>query len=93
MDEAIGNLNSNNQGVFMEVMHPTCISFGKDNVVWLSHVAYWELGGSCVDHGLRWFLDFLCIFVLHAPTTPDLMRSPEYHLDLYSFRHMIGVSP
>ena len=35
MDEAIGNLSRDNQGIFMGVMHPTRISFGKDNVIWL----------------------------------------------------------
>ena len=53
MDEAIGNLNSNNQGIFMGVVRLIRICFGKDNVVWLWRVAHQELGASCVYHGLR----------------------------------------
>ena len=93
MDKAIDDLDSNNQGIFMGVVHRTRIGFSKDDVVWLWRVAYWGLGASCVHHGLRWFLRFLCICVSRTSATPDLLRSPKYHQDLSSFRYMAGVSP
>ena len=43
MDEAIGNLNSDNPGIFMGVVYLTRISFGKDTVIWLRHVDHWGL--------------------------------------------------
>ena len=46
MDEAIGNLDCDNQGVFMEVVQPTHINFGKDTVVWLRHMAHRGLAAS-----------------------------------------------
>ena len=69
----------------MRVVRLTGIGFGKDDVVWLWHVALWELGASYVHHGLRWFLCFLCIFVSCALATPDLTRSLEYHLFLQAY--------
>ena len=59
MDEAVGNLNSNDRGIFIGVVHPAWISLGKDNVVWLWHVTHWKLGAGGVYHTLRRFLHFL----------------------------------
>ena len=56
MDEAIGNLDSDNQGVLMGVVYLTRNDFGKDDVIWLWSVAHWELGACFVHRGLRWFL-------------------------------------
>ena len=77
----------------MGIMHPTRVSFGRDDVVWFWCVAYQELGASYVHHGLRWFLCSSHIFISRALTTLDLVRSPEYHLDLFSFKYMAGISP
>ena len=38
MDKAVGELSSNNQGVFMGVVHLARIDLGKDNVVSLWRV-------------------------------------------------------
>ena len=56
-------------------------------------MAYRELGASRVHHGLTWFLCFSFILVSRASATPDLARSSKYHLDLSSFRYMVGASP
>ena len=93
MDKAIGNLGSNNQGIFMGVVHPTRIGFGKDDVIWLWRVAHRELGANCMHHGFRWFLCFSYIFVSRVSAIPDLARSPEYQPDLSLFKYMDGVFP
>ena len=77
----------------MGVMHPTGVYYGKDDVIWLWRVAYWEFGKNCVHHGLRWLLYFSCIYASCLPATLDLARSPEYHLNSSSFMYMVGVSP
>ena len=40
MDVAIGNLDNNDLGVFIGVVHPACVGLGKDDFVWLWHMAY-----------------------------------------------------
>ena len=93
MDKAVGDLGSNNQGIFMRVVHLTRISLGKDNVVRLWRVAYWGVGVGCVYHGLRWFLHLLQVSVSQMSVILNLARFLEYHLDLSYFRCMIGTSP
>ena len=53
MDEAIGNLDSNDYGIFIGVVHPACISLGKDNVVELWRLTTWGLGADGVYCGLK----------------------------------------
>ena len=93
MDEAIDNLDSNDQGVFMGLVDPACIDLGKDNVVQLWRITHWALGASGVYHCLRWFLRLLRIFVSRTSAIPDFARTPKYHLDLSSCRCMVGIFP
>ena len=46
MDETIGNLDINNKGIIMGVMHPTRISFSKDDAVWSRRMAHQKLGAD-----------------------------------------------
>ena len=43
-------------------------------------------------HDLRWFLRLLRVSISHASAIPNLAKSPEYYLDLSSFRCMVSIS-
>ena len=76
----------------MGVVHPACVSLGKDDVVWLWHASPWGLGVSGVYCSLRWSFHFLRVSISCASTILDFTRSSKYHLDFSSFKCMAGIS-
>ena len=82
MNETVGYFDSDDYGVIMRVVYPTCVSPGEDNVFWFWHSALWGAIVHSLHHHMRWRFCFASLFVSRELPITDLTGPSKYGSDL-----------